>query len=1352
MLLPSRKVARRIGTVMRKKAFSRDAPQSGPQGSRDRHRRKPRSTSEVSSTAVIEPHAAPRRQASFPIVGIGASAGGLEAFRQLLGALPADTGMAYVIVQHLDPRHESMLADLLSQTTKMPVSEVKGDVRVEPNRVYVIPPAQDIGIVNGILKLVPRSGIGRAHMPIDYFLRTLAEVQGSQGIGVVLSGTATDGTLGLKAIKAGGGIAFAQDPTSAQFDGMPRSAMAAGCVDFVLPPEGIAQELTRLGRHPYMAADKPRDLSGVAPAPAPAPARAEEGEDRAGLDRILALVKKGSGADFAAYKKTTLHRRIARRMVVNRIETLDAYARYLEGDASEIQALYQDCLISVTSFFRDPEVFEALSEQVIPRLLEDRPSGAPIRVWVPGCGTGEEAYSIVICLLERAAAVGSNPSFQIFATDLSESALDTARAGLYQESIAQDVSGERLRRFFTRVDGRYRISKDIREMCVFARHDLADSPPFSRMDLISCRNVLIYMEPRLQERVFATFHYALNPGGFLVVGTSESVGAASAFLAPLDEKRRIYSRKKTATAPQLPFTARARGAEGPAKLAPLTPRAAVPPGIPTEADQVLLARYAPASVVVDDGLDILEFRGDTHPFLEHGRGQASLNLIRMARKGLLLELRQTIQEARRKNAPSRKEGLRIRYRGQLRDVNLEVVPLKGEAERCLLVVFESPSGSRRAAERAVPSKGRPGASGNRETARLRQELAQAAQLLQNVVEEHDSALEELQSSNEEAVSSNEELQSVNEELQTAKEEVQSANQELATLNRELEERNLQLGQANDALKVSGQEIQHALDYANAIVSTVRGPLLLMDGDLRVEKANRAYYDTFVARPEETEGRLLYELGERQWDIPALRTALEEVLPKDSSFEGFEVEQEFAQIGRRAMALNARRLRNEHGGSERIFLAIEDRTELKRVEQRRDALLVLEQSARERAEAADHLKDEFVATVSHELRGPLTAMVGWMHILTSGEAQGDPATLASGLAALNRGIKAQSRLIADLLDHSRIVTGKLQISRRLVDLATIAETTVESVRAAAQAKDIALELWRDPRAAVVLGDPDRLQQVLWNVFSNAVKFTPRGGRVQVWTGRVGTSIHVRVTDTGQGMREDFLPHVFERFRQAESSARRSQPGLGLGLAIVRQLVELHGGTVQAHSAGEGRGATFTIILPIPALLMQPTGAEADEAANLNLATPEEPAPDPDRSVLAGLSVLVVEDDADSRESLVRVLEQYGARGTGAATAREALRALEVAVPDVLVSDIGMAGEDGYDLIRQVRMLPAHRGRVIPALAVTAYGEEGDRRKAIAAGFQAHVAKPVGPRDLVIEVARLAGRTGDHSSPREKESRA
>ena len=492
-------------------------------------------------------------------------------------------------------------------------------------------------------------------------------------------------------------------------------------------------------------------------------------------------------------------------------------------------------------------------------------------MWVPGCATGEEVYSIAICLLERAGELSRNPSLQIFATDLSESALEKARAGLYLENIAQDVSAERLRRFFTRVDGHYQISKTIREMCVFARHDLAKDPPFSRMDLISCRNVLIYMEPRLQERVFATFHYALNPGGFLVLGTSESVGASSAFLAPLDEKHRIYSRKETA-APAAAHASRRALPRDRATGEAGRPHAAEPrsrAGIPTEADRVLLDRYAPASVVVDEGLDILEFRGDT----------ASLPRAR-ARPGEPEPDQDGPQGAPAGAAPDDPGGAkeeRACPEGGPADPVPRAAPRReprgppaqgGARSAACSSSSRARGAAEAAAERPRRRRGRAAAAGDREIARLRQELARGRRSpSRRVMEEHDAALEELQSSNEEAVSSNEELQSVNEELQTAKEEVQSANEELATLNRELQERNVQLGQANDALKRSGEEIQRALDYANAIVATVRGPLLIMDGELRVEKANRAYYDTFGVRPEETEGRLLYELGGRPVGLP-----------------------------------------------------------------------------------------------------------------------------------------------------------------------------------------------------------------------------------------------------------------------------------------------------------------------------------------------------------------------------------------------------------------------------------------------------------------------------------------------------
>ncbi len=1215
----------------------------------------------------------------FPIVGIGASAGGLEAFRRLLGALPIDTGMAYILVQHLDPRHESVLAELLSHATRMAVAEVKRDVRVEPNRVYVIPPSEDIVLADGMLKLVPRNQTGSSHMPIDSFLRSLAEVQGNQGIGVILSGMASDGTLGLKAIKAEGGIAFAQDPQSAQQDGMPRSAIAAGCVDFVLGPEGIARELGRLGSHPYVATFEP----SLTPADAPLGVKPHE-ED--GLGKILLLLRRTSGADFSAYKKTTLQRRIARRMAVNHIETLGDYARHLEDDLAEAEALYQDCLISVTSFFRDPQVFQALSEQVLPLLLEERPSAAPVRVWVPGCATGEEVYSIAICLLERAGDFQGNPSFQIFATDLSEAALKKARGGTYLENLTQDVSSERLRRFFAKVDGHYQISKAIREMCVFARHDLARDPPFSRMDLISCRNLLIYLEPRLQERVFATFHYALSPSGFLMLGPAEGVGASSALFAPVDEKHKIYSRRMTAVPAHFHFApgpaARARPAEAVTPIAEAATRSEVP----READRLLLARYGPAGVVVDDGLDILEFRGDTDPFLEHTHGQASLNLLQMARKGLLVELRQAIEEARKKDAPSRKEGVRIRSRGQLRNVNLEVIPIKGRAAaaHCLLVLFETHRESSPAARHAarVPSPLPVAKAKDREIEGLKRKLAETAEYLNTVTHEHEAALEELQSTNEEALSSNEELQSVNEELQTAKEEIQSANEELSTLNQELQDRNVALARANDdllnlfgsvnipivmvghdlrvrrftpaaeklfkliptdigrplgdlrtdvaaveltrevgevmdtvraserevrdgqgrfyvmrvrpyltrehkidgavvalldvdALKRSAEETQRALDAASAIVATVREPLLILDGEVRVEKANRAYCQTFHVLPEETQGRPLWELASGQWQRPDLRAALEDVLARDRSFEDFEVELDLPRMGRRTMVLNARRLHHE-GGSGRILLAIEDRTEAKRAEQQREMRLVKEQDARERAEAADQRKDELVATVSHELRAPLTVIGGWVEILS--EAKLDPATLAKGLETIAHGVKAQERLIADLLDHSRIVFGQLRLSRDPLDLVAIAERAIESVRTAAEAKGIRLELLGDHVGSVVLGDADRMQQVLWNLLFNAVKFTPPGGRVELSIGRAESGVEVTVRDTGEGIPAARLPHLFESFRRGREALGHRQAGLGLGLTLVRELVELHGGTVRAESAGEGQGATFTIVLP------------------------------------------------------------------------------------------------------------------------------------------------------------------------------
>ena len=502
---------------------------------------------------------------------------------------------------------------------------------------------------------------------------------------------------------------------------------------------------------------------------------------------------------------------------------------------------------------------------------------------------------------------------------------------------------------------------------------------------------------------------------------------------------------------------------------------------------------------------------------------------------------------------------------------------------------------------------------------------------------------------------------------------------------------------------------------------------MLDAELRVERANRTFYDTFRVGREETEGRFLHELGNRQWEVSELRGALQSVFADDLEIQDLAVERDFPQIGRRTMVLNARRVRREGQGAEKILLAIEDRTELKKVEEERARLVAREQHAARQAEAASRLKDEFLATVSHELRGPLSAMSGWIHVL--GTDRVDAATIARGLAAIERNVQAQARLVEDLLDAARITTGKLRLSPFIIDLLPVVEAAVETVRAAADAKGVGLELAHDGGINAVLGDPDRLQQVAWNLLSNAVKFTPSGGRVEVWLGRRENHVELRVHDTGQGISPEFLPHVFKRFRQEESTPARSQTGLGLGLSIVRNLAELHGGTVSVASPGEGEGTTFTVALPVPALLLA-TPPDGQPAAI-------EPG-DGHRRPLAGLRLLVVEDEPTGREMLVALLEQYGAEVVATASADEALTALERAVPDVLLSDIGMPGESGYDLLRRVRALSVERGGRVPAIAFTAYSSSQDRLESLDAGFQAHLAKPTDPARLVAMITALAQR--------------
>ncbi len=763
------------------------------------------------------------RSGKIPIVCVGASAGGLEAFVQLLENLPSDLGMAYIFVQHLDPRHESMLTGIISRATPMPVVEVKDGMRVKPDQIHVIPPNVDMAILHGSLSLMPRAEKRGPHLSIDYFLRSLARDQKDLAIAVILSGTASDGAQGIKEIKGESGITFAQDQKSAKYPGMPLSAVATGCVDFVLPPREIARELGRIGRHPYLMVR--RQVGHL-------PAEPEGDEDTA---KIHVLVRDATGVDFSLYKQTMMQRRILRRMALHKLERTKDYIRFLRGNPAEVNALLQDFLINVTSFFRDPEVFQALKKRVIPAILKGRHQSAPLRIWVPGCSSGEEVYSIGILLLEALGGAQSAGPVQIFGTDIDERSIEKARMGFYPDSIAEAVSPERLRRFFVESDHGYQVSKAIRDMCVFARQNLVKDPPFSKMDIISCRNVLIYMKPVLQRKVLSIFHYALKSAGYLLLGTSESVGELADLYKSFDRQSKIYAKKESLSRAPADFA-----------LQVVPPNLLEPPlraedyavrdleKVHRDADRVALDRYAPPGVLVNEQLAILQFRGQIEPYLALAPGRASLNLLRMAREGLAPELRKAVEKAKATSRPVRKEGLRIRHDGKTRGFILEVIPIRSAPgnEFFFLVLFNEatrpplqsaePDGHR-AAERER-GKGKPKAGESR-LAELELELASMKEYLRTVLNEQETANEAVRAASEEIQSSNEELQSTNEELETAKEELQSTNEELTTLNEEMANRNLELTAAYN-------------DLTN-LLAGVNIPVVILEADLRIRRITPA---------------------------------------------------------------------------------------------------------------------------------------------------------------------------------------------------------------------------------------------------------------------------------------------------------------------------------------------------------------------------------------------------------------------------------------------------------------------------------------------------------------------------------
>ena len=842
--------------------------------------------------------------AGFPIVGIGASAGGLAAFEAFFSAMPANTdpGMAFVLVQHLAPDHKSILTDLVKRYTRMQVFEVEDGMTVHPNCAYIIPPNRDMAFLNGALQLLEPSSPRGQRLPIDFFFRSLAQDQHDRAICIVLSGTGSDGTQGVRAIKGEGGMVMAQNPESTEYDGMPRSVIATGLVDYVLPPAEMPAQLVTYAAHAF---GKPGQWI------APLPPKSENT-----LKKICILLRAQTGHDFSQYKQNTLTRRVERRMAVQQIDRVEEYIHYLQQNAAEVKALFCDLLIGVTNFFRDRDAFEALERQVIPRLLSQKHAGSAIRIWAPGCSTGEEAYSIAILLQEQMETLKQHFKIHVFATDIDSRAVEQARAGVYPASIAADVSPERLARFFAQEpDGSaYRIRKGIRDMLIFSEQNVIKDPPFSKLDLISCRNLLIYLGGELQKKLVPLFHYALNPDGFLFLGTSETVGDFAHLFATLDRKLKVYQRKANdpgerrpplgAILPSIPDGGAGRRPPGQAT-------GESKPQLRELTEQVLLQQYAPAGALVNDRGDILYLHGRTGQYLEPAPGEAGMNILKMAREGLRRDLTMALHNAASHCEPVRHPGLRVRTNGDFTTVNLTVRPVAPSHDAAaqptlFLVVFEeAPAPDQQPPEKVAVVDAGEVAGESARIASLMQELRAKEEYLQ-------TTNEELKSSNEELQSVNEELQSTNEELETSKEELQSVNEELATVNVELQTK---VGDLSQAIN----------DMNNLLAGTGIGTIFV-DHQLRILRFTPTVTKVInlilsdMGRPV---GHIVSNLIGYDRLVPDVQSVLDTLTPKEVEVQ--------TQAGEWYM-LRIRPYRTQENVIEGAVITFVDITEMKRVQE------------------------------------------------------------------------------------------------------------------------------------------------------------------------------------------------------------------------------------------------------------------------------------------------------------------------------------------------------------------------------------------------------------------------------------
>ena len=1310
------------------------------------------------------------------VVGIGASAGGLDPLVRFFENLPKDTGMAFVIVQHLSPDFKSLMDELLARHTPLPIHLVEDGMPVEADHIYLIPAKKEMIVSGGRLLLSERGPQQELTLPIDVFFRSLAQDYGSKAVAIVLSGGGSDGSRGISHVHESGGLVLVQDLDSAQFDGMPKAAIETGVVDHTLRPEDMPRVLVE--RAEGSLANPPNRIEPEPEAPR-------------GLDALYHVLETEFGLDFNHYKPSTVTRRIERRLGLAQAQSVDEYLTRLRSERDELDALYRDLLIGVTRFFRDPEAFALLERQILPELLGREPRNAPLRLWVAGCATGEEAYSLAIVLQELAATYGERP-IKIFATDVHRGSLEQATLGVYGEEAIANVSPDRLARYFMQNGNTYQVVPELRQMVVFAQHNVISDAPFTRVDLISCRNLLIYLQPAAQQRVLSFFHFALSQGGVLFLGPSESLGPLADGFEIIDKHWQLY---RKGIEVRTPVDARRRSTVA------VNTRVAVPPVVSPARHSLgqllsvydsLLEETMPPSLLLTERGELVHALGGAAKFLRVRDGRQSLDVLDLVDTDLKMIIAGGLKRAVAEKAPVVFNGVRVRPDDELYRVTIRAIAGRAPHARHVVVSFEAQSAQARPAS-PPPIQIDVDQVSQQQLAALEAELGTTKESLQ-------AAIEQLEASNEELQASNEELQSSNEELQSTNEELQSVNEELYTVNAEYQRKIAELTELTN-------------DMDNLLASTEIGTIFL-DGQLRIRKFTPQITETFgllphdVGRSIETFAHKMRHPGlvedlrrvltsgqavERDLtdphgkayflrllpyrakgvvdgvvltliDVTGLKTAedalfheryllnsLLRTVPDAIYFKdargryircnhamasrlgvqdaadaigktAFDMpEQEAAMAMHREDEAVLRAGKPQHYRLERRTgqdgEAWDMVTRLPLVDRSNAIVGVIAifrdvtEQVRAKAKIDDEVRrrDQFLAMLSHELRNPLGAVVSATSMLKTGDAHGN--AHARAIDVLERQSRQMARLLDDLLDASRVTQNKIELRRRVVDLRLIASEAADAVRSQVRERGLELTLDLAPEPLWVHGDATRLQQIQINLLSNAVKYTPRGGHVKLTAAPDGngTAI-VRVSDNGAGIPSHMLDSVFDLFVQARHTLDHADGGLGVGLTLVRALVEMHGGTVNAHSDGDGKGSEFAFRLPMTSA---PADAQTQDSS-------------PASAIPAGITVVVVEDNADSLEMLCSMLKLAGASCHSARDGRSALALIDQVSPDVVILDVGLPHLDGLEVARRIRSNPRHAG--VRLIALTGYGLPSDRHATTQAGFDHHLVKPVQPADL------------------------